>query len=269
MKRFLKKSLSLALISLIAGACGHAKKESQLKIINGTMGWFSEQPSVVLIYDSKYETFCTGTFISDNEVLTAAHCTENFRADTNGFVKGTMQLLQVDVDFDGGRESKVVAESTRIVRDPRWEKYGAGVNNFDLAIVSFPENTWGTHSKISKRHARRGDAVEMFGYGSDQDVGSRPSKMAAFRKGYNVIEQVKGGFIVFPGYPSTPRFEGDGSFASAGQGDSGGPLFVNGELVGVVSGGVSPNEDSDYVYNYYVDLQTIEAQSFLEFALQK
>ncbi|RYG17682.1 S1 family peptidase [bacterium] len=265
----MKNVVLLALLGSVV-ACNQAPErtgESKSEIVNGTMGWFHEQPAVVALYDSENDGLCTGTFISDSEVLTAAHCTGGLGADDEtGEVSGQMSLIQID-DGPNGRQVKVLANSVRIIRDPRWDDLSSEVNNFDLAIVKFPARTWGTKAKISARQAQVGDDVEMFGYGLDQDSGSDDGSAGYFRKGYNTVESVEGGFIAFTGYSYTSELGGHGSNASAGQGDSGGPLFVNNEIVGVVSGGASPGYFEDYATNYYVDLLSTESQAFLSYAL--
>lgn len=255
--------LPLLLSPLVFSCQKPSQTDSQSKIINGTFSFNFEQPAVVAIYQPESDGLCTGTFISDSLLLTAAHCTEMFYADSSGVVDGQLHVIQIN-DLQSA-DVKLLASSVKIIRDPRWEEAGAGVNNFDLALIRFPAKTWGTQAAISKNSAEVGDEVEMYGYGQNTDDGDYSSS-GVFRKGFNVIESIDGGFIAFRGVASNGVLGGNGTFASAGQGDSGGPLFVDGKIVGVVSGGQSPSAFDEYVTNYYIDLHSNEAQEFLSYA---
>ncbi|RYZ54277.1 MAG: trypsin-like serine protease [Proteobacteria bacterium] len=254
-------------LAFVAQSCSDGKTVSSQKVVNGSMAFYFEQPAVVLLYDQSSDSTCTGTFLNDHQVLTAAHCTGSFDVDYDtGEVDGTMHVLFVD-DLASG-DARVFASSTSIYRNPNWDIAGSGVNSADLAIVNFPKGTWGTKAKISSRRAQVGDEVELFGYGINQDEDPSDSSSATvFRKGNNVIEQVGEGFIAFEGY--SYDVSGDGSFASSGHGDSGGPLFVDGEIVGVVSGGLPPSYSGENSTNYYVDIHSEESEAFLSHVLDK
>ncbi len=257
----------LLTMGLVMGSCAKQADVSRSKIVNGTMAFYFEQPAIITLYDENLDAICTGTFISETQVLTAAHCTEANDVDPNtGEVGGKLSIVFID-DL-ASHQAKVVATSTKIVRNPLWDAYGSGVNSADLAIITFPKGTWKTKAKISKRQAQVGDEIELYGYGLNQDDDSSDiSSAGVFRKGFNTIDTVDGGFIGFLSFSYNES--GDGSYASSGQGDSGGPLFVNEEIVGVVSGGRPPSSYGDDSYNYYVDLHSKVSQAFLDYAITR
>ncbi|MFW7379972.1 MAG: trypsin-like serine protease [Oligoflexus sp.] len=224
-------TLVMALAGLTAACGGEAPKEgSKIKITNGMEIPNGEFPSVVLLYDAAAGSICTGTFVTETIVLTAAHCSMSGRVDSDGNVDMTMSIIEIT--DAANKEAEVVGTSTKVVRNPQWDRNGKNVNRYDLGLVYFERGVARAVSEIASKPARSGDQFTIVGFGlSSNDQSTAGIK----RMGENRVSSMSGGFIQFTGKSGTTN--GDGTDSSAGSGDSGGPLFINGELAGVTSGG--------------------------------
>lgn len=250
------KTLSVALgLGLALSNCG-TEATTDIKVANGTVIPETSFPSVVLLYDQK-GSICTGTFVTEEIVLTAAHCTMSGDVDAEGNVDLTLGIIEVE-DMSAGK-AKLVAKSTKIVRNTAWDKAGRAVNRYDLGLVYFPAGTAKALSKISSSPARRGDDFTIVGYGLNQtnDL-SDGSSAGTKRAGDNTVSSVSGGFIQF--YGATKTSTGDGSNASSSSGDSGGPLFIDGDIAGVTSGG---GNSFGRARSMYIDLHSSTSREFL------
>ncbi len=67
----LKRILTFCAISCITISCGTARDSSQLRMTNGIDNP-DQDPAVVLLHFGQ-GNICTGTYISDSIILTAAH----------------------------------------------------------------------------------------------------------------------------------------------------------------------------------------------------
>ena len=255
----LKKTLKLLTATFGLGLaltnCG-TEQGSDIKIANGTVIPETSYPSVVLLYDQA-GSICTGTFVTEEIVITAAHCTMSGDVDAKGQVDLTLGIIEVE-DMAAGKAT-LIAKSTKIYRNPEWDRNGRNVNRYDLGLVYFPKGTARAVSKISQSAAQSGDDFTIVGYGLNQtnDL-SDGSSSGVKRVGYNKISGVSGGFLQFTGVTKTSS--GDGSEASSSSGDSGGPLFVDGELAGVTSGG---GNSWGRARSLYVDLHSSTSRDFL------
>ena len=251
------KAMSMTLgLSLGLVNCG-VESGSDIKVANGTVIPETSYPSVVLLYDQA-GSICTGTFITDEIVLTAAHCTMSGKVDSQGNVDLTLGIIEIE-DAEENK-AKLVAKSTRIVRNPLWDRNGRNVNRYDLGVVYFPEGTARAVSRITDYPARQGDDFTIVGYGLNQTLDMNDGSSAGVKRvGYNSVSSVSGGFIQF--YGQTKTTSGDGSNASSGSGDSGGPLFIDGEIAGVTSGG---GNSWGQARSLYVDVHSSTSRDFLE-----
>lgn len=250
--------LSVGLLSSI-WACGRAGEESsQVKVTNGREVKEGEFESVVLLFDQKAGSICTGTLIQPNVVLTAAHCSMSGDVDSQGNVSGELAIIKVK--NLAKKEVELVATSSRIVRNPLWDANGKNVNKFDLGLVFFDEPLPFEVSTLASKPARAGDAVEIVGYGLNQSGNILDSSSAGVKRfGTNRVQSVSDGFIQFTGANKTSS--GNGTNSSASSGDSGGPLFINGQLAGVTSGGGFGGFGK--TLSLYINLWSPESQAFL------
>ena len=210
--------------------------------------------------------WCTGTFIRDDTVLTAAHCTTFGKwvdGDDSGQVAGQIEIVQV---IDRTRyTTKTLAVSTAIYRHPQWAGAYArqNVNPYDLALIIFPAGTSLSNAVIASTPAAVGDPFTLIGFGlnyvpapgDEVDLSSAGIK----RVGTNKVSTVRDGFIGFMGTSMTSS--GDGTCAIAASGDSGAPLFIGGKVAGVISSG-GRMEDCCSASSA-VDLQSAASKAFL------
>jgi secreted trypsin-like serine protease len=258
MKKFLASSLSsLAFVTLL-GACGTADQDSASKITNGKVIQAADYPSVVLLYDQKLGALCTGTFINETTVISAAHCTDSGRVDAVGNVTGS--LLLINVNSSG--EAELVATSTSMVRNIKWDQAGKNVNQYDLSLITFPVGTAKAVSQLASVTPKRGASFTIVGFGLNQSKNLNDGSSAGIKRtGTNVVSSISGGFIQFTGQSTTTTANGTNSSASAG--DSGGPLFVDGKLAGITSGGGQAGIFSSNTQSLYVDINSSSSKAFL------
>ena len=238
----IRQWLSVALAVGMLVGCGRASDtKSHVKVSNGKDIAETEYPAVILLFDQTKGALCTGTFISDTTVITAAHCTmgSNDIDAKTGKVNHTLYLARV-IDIKQKKLEKI-ATSVAVYRNPQWdaEFKKQQVNKYDLGVVVFPAGTARGIAQISSDTPAQGDELTIVGYGlnyvpkneKDIDVSSVGKK----RLGHNSVAQLQDGFIYFSGAVKTTS--ADGSNANASMGDSGGPMFINDKLVGITSGG--------------------------------
>lgn len=189
------------------------------RVINGSECTSDDLPTVLLeIVARGRNGVCTGTVISNDDVITAAHC----------LASGPINSIQV---VHGRRAQQATAYAV----NPRFSS-GSGQNNaFDLALVKVPGFASGaavTPAVIGgSTNVSRGDLLAFIGYGKDNsgefglDLPNENPRAAYVR-----VEDVSAGIIfnVFEGTRSNPCF-----------GDSGGAAIKNGKIVGIESGGTT------------------------------
>lgn len=226
---------ALGLLGSLTVSCGklQTQDQSSLKVTNGTEISNSEFPAVVLLYDEKVGSICTGTFVTETIVLTAAHCTMGGELGENGVVDHELKIIELDKSEE--KSAKLVATSSKVIRNPLWDAAGRNVNRYDLGLVFFEPGVSKGIRRISRDPAEVGDEFTIVGFGLNTSNPSDSSSAGIKRKGVNLVSEVSGGFLQFVGKNKTTN--GDGSDVAAGSGDSGGPLLINGEIAGVTSGG--------------------------------
>lgn len=264
---FMKKSRMITVALLTIGfmwGCGQ-DGSSDLKVTNGKDIEKSVYPAVILLLDSAKGAICTGTFIDDETVITAAHCTMGGEDvdPVTGRVDHTISLVEM-ID-PAEKKVKKIADSVAVYRNPEWDKAfeKRQVNKYDLGVIKFPKGTSQNYRKISSKQAAAKDEFTIVGFGlnyvpkdqNDMD----PSSAGIKRMGKNKVESLSEGFIMFNGALKTTT--ADGTNVNASSGDSGGPMFIDGKLVGVTSGG--GRDILGRGVSLYIDLHTDISKDFL------
>lgn len=197
-----------SLISLISMtglvACQPGRTSpGNLRIIGGQD---TEQESLIWAVRMRIGSggLCTGSFVGPNTLLTASHCVG---PTSRVFVK------------------RYEATSVKVIEHPDSTDE---VEPNDLAIVIFADNTATKWTRLAAQPPKRGDEVQMIGYGScttwdGADTGTRRCM------GKNKISSISDDNMI-----RTARSAG----VAVSPGDSGGPMFNSDEtIVGVASGG--------------------------------
>ncbi len=188
-------------------SCGHLPKSS-VKIVNGTDAPRSIHPWTYKIsFENDPRNLCTGTFVSHNVMLTAAHCvSENDQVSLSEL--GNVRSLSSHPYPPG-------IIGTNWIESPN-----------DVGIIIFPDNTSQHFASITAAAPSVGDPIEILGYGSCEDfLGDRDG----FRRcvGWNQISRID------PDTRIVTRSDGGQTLS---KGDSGGPLFnQRNEIAGVAN----------------------------------
>lgn len=239
--------------------CGTAQQASHIDVTNGRPISEKTFPAVISLsveHDGR-EGICSGTFISDHIVLTAAHCvSDGHMADPSAETTFNVSMVK----FEGSDNSHpiLLAKSEATYQHPEWT--GNGVGPKDLGIVIFPKGTAPAVANIRTAAPKAGEDIEIVGYGiNDTRVGRDTISAGIKREGHNKLKEVKDGMLMFEGSPI--NVDASGTNSASGGGDSGGPLFIDGQLAGTTSGGGV--RDGSKV-SFYVDLTTPSSRQFLK-----
>lgn len=275
----------LCITSLFFISCKHSSQESKPKIVNGfivdehseaalkesvekfyqdivlkdniqTISKNSDDllnlvDSVIHIafYDKdKNAKTCSGVYISDSVILTAAHCIPG-KVNSDGLVSENIYVV-----------GKGLA-STYAMRHPKFD-FNSNITFYDVGVIFTPKQT----ASIFTPHAKEGDSkpsigehVLLAGYGSN-DENSKPT----LRIGHNKINQVEQLEYIISKWISL-RKKAPGVDVIAQKGDSGGPLFYKNKVIGVcasLSGLVQKKI-------HYVDIREPTIQSFINESFEK
>jgi len=239
----------ISLSALILTGCGRVdstQSRSSIKVTNGSSLSESDPRflAVVLLSLDEGSGLCTGTFISQQMVLTARHCISGKAPPAVGGIE-SIKVLTTSGEYQPEK---------------------------DIALVIFPEGTAGklgikVFPKLSSEPARKDETVTLIGYGLNNMV----KKEGAGKKriGTNVVTAVERGFIAFD---AKSYGTGTGENAGLGSGDSGGPLLNSkGEILGV--GIIASLEQakgllgffgflSDNMIAVYVDIHSASSHQF-------
>jgi secreted trypsin-like serine protease len=266
---------SSLLLGLVAcGQTNDTQETSETKVTNGLKA-SGEFPSVILLQFSTGgygSSICTGTFVNDAQVVTAAHCVYDILK--NGRTASSMTFTKT---LANGRSQRVTAVSLKY--HPGYTVVPGKLSNHDLAVVTFPRNSAPATTPLYPQTPSVGQKFTIVGFGvndyqydaAGQQTGSGSGTK---RKGENEIYQVEDGMIKFYGVPtaSDPTVA-QGQAAASGSGDSGGPLLIDGSLAAVTAGGglaqATDEEGRSFTVKVsnYVDLNEVSNADFLQATL--
>lgn len=231
MKFVAKKIFLMGVVSSFIGCGGGSGNNSGVtgsnavcnafRIFNGAECDADNTPVVQLIIDG--QATCTGTVISNDDVLTAAHC---------------VQFIQrgVVATHDHGSQSAVAG-----VANPLSSVSG----NFDVGLLKFPGIA--TNFNIVPAHflvstvLKSGDKIKVIGYGFDGTAALMNGNPRGVELRVNSIDE--NGIITFF----------DENNAGTCFGDSGGAATLNGKIVGTVESGSANCAQGNY--NLFSNMQ--------------
>lgn len=253
----------LIVSSLQFNGCSQQEEHTDLHVTNGRVS-SNADPAVVLLRSADNH-ICTGTYINDHMILTAAHCLDQ--------AKG-MDHVSREVR-DGSSRYLVMAEGLRFIRHPNYKvmtdlQYDLGL----IVVAPFSSRSW---ISLAAGASQVGDEVRMVGYGHNKikrdPQGSEIEEEGAGEKrsGTNRITKLQDGSIRFVGVISEveAKYLGKqvGAEVGIGGGDSGGPLLNKaGQLVGVVSSQSFEWDEWNMVKSVesiFVDLSSAAARDFV------
>lgn len=215
-------------------------KKACFNLVNGVET--QEHDAVVILETAS--GYCTGTFVSDTTMITAAHCAN---ASKNGGIK-YRKIPPTDIIHYG----KVAGSNSKV-----WE---------DLMIVIFPAGTGKSFVTLHHKAPQANDRVMVVGFGQTDLVNdNKPDGKK--RKGSNKLTAIQenNSVLVYEA-PQSPVGLAAGEQVMAGRGDSGGPVFADGGgLVGIVSrGSLEPK-----LIEYDVNLFSVESLKLMEAAISR
>jgi secreted trypsin-like serine protease len=192
--------------------------------------------------DEYYSPICSGSLITQDAVLTAAHCLNR---------KGTY-LVQMASDTLNGESEDTFYEIAAIWKHPRYDKDTLSNDVGLLKLTTFQNavKPMALATKVELAAIRKIKEFEMFGWGDNQ-FGDY-AKYLGYTKLKNLTKVANDLFDVDDFNPISEIAAGRyikrlGVYAGSGDGDSGGPLVatINGvkKIVGITSWG---QEDDDF-----------------------
>ncbi len=243
------------------------------RVVGGGVLLAGEHSEVVELLLGSNER-CTATFITDEHVLTAAHCTTHFvpahlpspfQVRQNLGTEG-MRLFQVETvkaangAFSGCphlRWPYIDRKSAEKCLDP----------SQDVAILRI-QGTSSVWARLATERANIGDLVSMIGFGRNH-LGDEWIK----RIGWNRIQSHPENLGYVVGGPGCPIPGADPIESVTSSGDSGGPLFnALGEVIGVtstlkVNNPSIPFEDYERLESSFADILNPSVYTFIDEAL--
>lgn len=119
----------------------------QFKILNGTCAPYGAHPWMAQIqakFDSDYEHHCGGTIITDEVILTAAHCFQSIAHHYMRVVVGQGFLASED-------EEEMVFDIEDVIVHPHWDSPIDGRYSNDIALIKLRRKGDGSGIQFSDR----------------------------------------------------------------------------------------------------------------------
>jgi secreted trypsin-like serine protease len=214
------------------------------KIVNGTpCSGLSISPVVAVLKnlpDGK-TGLCSGTMLSPNKVLTAAHCLEG--------------ATSIDILFNIAGDNFVYVTASSWNIHPEFTGFSGGDIRNDIGIVHTPVSLPVPNLPIlTSRAPKAGDKASIFGYGATSGGASIDGKL---RSGAMTLSSVDSNTIF-------ARYEASASNVCSG--DSGGPLLLQvgnqQSIIGTTSYGTRVDCSVGEI-SAFMNLQSPSAQSFI------
>lgn len=240
-----------------------------LKVTNGEAIEAEAEPAIVMLLMDG-DALCTGTFVNDYQVVTAAHCVKHRREAR--IVE--QRFLSAILGY------RTIAICERLEAHPRYAS--PSDNEHDLGVIDFPRGSARETLELASTPAAQGDRITIIGYGNDviesQMVFGEMQQSGAAQKrtGHNTIDHIEDGKISFRGHLSADEAASAGNQpgerAGSAGGDSGGPVLdAAGKVIGVVSAGRPKYSGFDTISaleSIAVDVTSESARNFLSKQLE-
>ncbi len=214
-------------------------------------------------------TSCTGTFIGDNVMITAAHCMPTGKPGDFVVLANGRQINKDNATLKGAVHALkfFVPDTVRPGTEGTMSNDNLPFSD-DIAIVLFPDKTAKAVSPLATKSSPPGTTVTLVGYGAGDTTRQEAALPYTLKKfGTNVLKPVNKNFP-WEGVYQTHAWAHAGEAAqhgeatsSAAPGDSGGPLFRGTTLIGTVKFGftdeIVPNIQTmigKNAVNFWVDV---------------
>ncbi|SMF29209.1 trypsin-like serine protease [Pseudobacteriovorax antillogorgiicola] len=270
MKRRLYLRAKSGAFSLISAslllACGKNSSDVMtLKVSNGVEIDHSEYPSVVLLRVNGRD-FCTGTFVNDSQLITAASCVFDTRVSNPN-----IQIVEPRV-VDGQLSFYPRAQAEELVLNPNYSRWQSrGVNGQDIGIIKFPAYTAPGVRSLASLAPSIAQEVAVVGYSLLQAKGDPMEDepgLTQLQKQFaqDYVASKLDGMLVAESNLGSGDTRSLNESMTALDIFPGKPLFVRGQLAGITSGLSYGRNAEDEVIQYqkFVDINSMESQDFLE-----
>ena len=200
--------------------------------------------SLITKYQDGSEGGCTGTFLGDNVVLTASHCTENTATGSVELADGTKAVAMVrGWTVEDKKEDRAYHDGSPEFKDNTISFLkDSDRDSRDIAVLIFPSGTSSSWRNIAPNPPKVGDTIMIAGYGRTS-FNQDDSPDGKVRYGSNRIDFLKDGLLIFESAAGTHPTAGQDS--TSGHGDSGGPVLYEEGVVGVIAAGGTTQADYD------------------------
>ena len=236
-----------------AGASENSNNCSQFNITNGKKTSDAKYNGIARLTmkmrdnQGPFTAYCTGTFIRQNLIITAAHC----------FIGGEVE--RVEISYTGG-----TAVASRILINELFEQsqdLEAVANDLAFLFVSEKQNV--NTIPLCSKEPQIGEQATIAGFGKTDNL--KPSEIGILREGFTKIAALDPTSAVET-HGQVDTTTADGTNASTGEGDSGGPLLLKDSsgkfCVSATTHGGQPLANMDIAY--YTYLKSSAAAAFLK-----
>jgi secreted trypsin-like serine protease len=202
---------------------------SGLKVVGGTEDYTSHPAVVFLLIEKQDLTYgaCTGTFISNTKVLTAAHCVE-FK---NGEKARSVAIYKHAQNIGKDPSGEFLAKTSSFSIFPGYDGNKIVENSYkDIAILNLSGDVdVPATMEIGEREPAQETRITLIGYGKTDIKSQQSNPQLKRHKASNSNFLVEGGMLYL--------FTDEVGMTTGGvsNGDSGGPAILNGKIVGVAS----------------------------------
>ena len=266
---------------LLVPACKKKGSQVDLKVVAGREDSNILPTSVGLapLLDNVdwLDPVCTGAFVNDHLLITAAHCVIQWRQDPN--------IASIRIVSDTQTFKNRTVHSSQYLLHPEYAARNPELKSsdlpslvaYDIGFIIFPPNT--APPSLIIRFASTppvvGELVQLVGYGVNAAT-DFPITDGTRRYGRNRIETIDSQHfdaITVRGVNDSNGATAQMEKASIGQGDSGGPLYnEKGEVIGITSYrlwtypsvGKAPTPENNYTISGFANILNPVTRAYID-----